>query len=82
MPAPRLPVHHRTFIDFGDAAGQRLSQPDNSATSTLQPECRLRPRCIAHQLVDQPQRERMFNDRYPFFYRQLGPDARPFRLAG
>ena len=70
MPACRACQSNiETFIDFGRMPlANGFLTPDQFVDEYFfnlsAANC---PRCTLVQLVDQPQRERMFNDRYPFF---------------
>ena len=57
------------FIDFGrmPLANGFLTPDQFAAEYYFNLSAAYCPRCTLVQLVDQPQRERMFNDRYPFF---------------
>lgn len=58
-----------TFIDFGrmPLANGFLTPEQFADEYFFNLSAAYCPRCTLVQLVDQPQRERMFNDRYPFF---------------
>jgi methylation protein EvaC len=57
------------FIDFGrmPLANAFLAPDEFGGEYFFNLSAAYCPRCTLVQLVDQPQRERMFNDRYPFF---------------
>lgn len=57
------------FIDFGPMplANGFLSADQFASEYYFDLSAACCPRCTLVQLVEQPQRERMFNDRYPFF---------------
>ena len=57
------------FIDFGrmPLANGFLSADQFASEYFFNLSAACCPRCTLVQLVEQPQRERMFNDRYPFF---------------
>ena len=57
------------FIDFGrmPLANGFLTPDQFAADYYFNLSAAYCPRCTLVQLVEQPQRERMFNDRYPFF---------------
>jgi methylation protein EvaC len=58
-----------TFIDFGrmPLANAFLAADEFGSEYFFNLSAAYCPSCTLVQLVDQPQRERMFNDRYPFF---------------
>lgn len=66
------------FIDFGrmPLANGFLTPDQFAAEYYFNLSAAYCPRCTLVQLVEQPQRERMFNDRYPFF------SATSERMAG
>src|ERR1700754_2426923 len=57
------------FIDFGrmPLANAFLKPDEFAAEYFFNLRAAYCPRCTLVQLMDQPPRERMFNDRYPFF---------------
>ena len=70
MPACRAcQSRTETFIDFGrmPLANGFLTSDRFGDEYFFNLSAAYCPRCTLVQLVDQPQRERMFNDRYPFF---------------